>query len=127
LSGERLRFLAVVALLSLSLSGCNSADGPREIVIVARGMTFTLSSDPDTPNPVIRVRPGERITLTLRNDAPGLMHDFQIPAWKVKTDQIRSGVATTVSFNVPNEVGRYEYRCGPHSTMMRGFIEVTTS
>jgi hypothetical protein len=126
LSGELLRRFAVVALLSC-LAGCTGVDGPREIVLVARGMTFTLPSDPDTPNPVIRVRPGEHITLTLRNEAPGLMHDFQIPAWAVKSNQIRGGESTSVSFGVPSEVGRYEYTCGPHSTMMQGFIEVTAS
>jgi len=90
-------------------------------------MTFVLASDPDTPNPVIRVRPGEQIRLTLRNEAPGLMHDFRIPSWDVKTEQIRGGESTTVSFTVPSEVGRYEYSCGPHSTMMQGFIEVTAN
>jgi heme/copper-type cytochrome/quinol oxidase subunit 2 len=125
LSGELLRLFVVIALLSLSLAACSAPEGPREIAIVARGMTFMLPSDPDTPNPVIRVRPGEHITLTLLNDAPGLMHDFRIPAWHVKTDQIRGGESTTVSFAVPSEVGRYEYTCGPHSTMMQGFIEVT--
>lgn len=90
-------------------------------------MTFTLPSDPETANPVIRVRAGERIELTLRNDAPGLMHDFQIPSWNVRTEQIRGGESAAVSFTVPSEVGRYEYNCGPHATMMKGFIEVTVS
>lgn len=90
-------------------------------------MTFVLPSDPATANPVIRVRPGERIDLTFRNEAPGLMHDLRIPSWNVKTQQIRSGESTTVSITVPSEVGRYEYNCGPHATMMRGFFEVTAN
>lgn len=127
MSGELIRLSVVAAVLSLGLAGCSSPEGPREILIVARGMTFTLAGDADMPNPVIRVRPGERITLTLENDAPGLMHDFRIPAWGVKTDQIRGGESSTVSFIVPSEVGRYEYTCGPHSTMMKGFIEVSAN
>jgi plastocyanin len=108
---------------SLLVTGCG-AGGPREVVIVARGMTFTLPSAPDTANPVIRLRPGETVLLTLRNEAPGLMHDFEIPSWKVKSDQIRSGQSTTLTVTVPTQEGRYQYICGPHSTMMRGFVEV---
>jgi plastocyanin len=111
--------------VSLAATSCTGS-GSREIVIAARGMTFVLPSDPDAPNPVIRVRPGERIDLTLRNEAPGLMHDFRIPSWNVSTSQIRSGESTTVSFIVPGEVGRYGYNCGPHASMMHGFIEVST-
>jgi plastocyanin len=113
-------------LASLVASSCTGS-GARVIVVAARGMTFVLPGDPDTPNPVIRVRPGERIELTLRNEAPGLMHDFHIPSWKVSTSQIRGGESTTVSFIVPGEVGRYEYNCGPHASMMQGFIEVSAN
>ena len=113
----------LVALL-LTLSGC-APSGPREIVVVARGMTFTLPSEPDTPNPVIRVKPGEQITITLRNEAPGLIHEFRIPSWNVKSDQIRGGASTSVAVTVPSNQGRYEYLCGPHSEMMHGFVEVT--
>jgi heme/copper-type cytochrome/quinol oxidase subunit 2 len=112
----------VTGLLLLAL-GC-SPEGRREVLVVARGMTFTLPSDPDTANPVIRVRSGERLRLTLRNEAPGLMHSFEIPAWDVKTDQIRGGTSTSVTLTVPGKQGRYEYICAPHANLMRGFVEV---
>jgi plastocyanin len=108
----------------LLLAGCRS-NGPREVTLVARGMTFTLTSDEDTANPVIRVRPGERVRVTLRNEAPGLMHDFRIPSWNVQSAQIRGGDSTTVTFTAPSAQGRYEYKCGPHSALMHGFIEVS--
>jgi plastocyanin len=108
----------------LLLGASCSPGAPREVLVVARGMTFTLPSDPDTVNPVIRVRPGERLRLTLRNEAPGLMHNFEIPAWDVKTDQIRGGSSTSVTLTVPGEQGRYQYICAPHANLMRGFIEV---
>jgi heme/copper-type cytochrome/quinol oxidase subunit 2 len=104
-------------------AGC-STDPPREVLVVARGMTFTLPSDPDTVNPVIRVRSGERLRLTLRNEAPGLMHNFEIPAWDVKTDQIRGGSSTSVTLTVPANQGRYKYICAPHANLMHGFVEV---
>ena len=114
---------ALIALVLFS-AGCNSSDDPREVIIVARGMTFTLPSDPDTANPVIHLRPGEVVTITLRNEAPGLMHDFRIPSWDVKTEQTRGGESSSVAVTVPPQQGRYEYICGPHSEMMRGFVEV---
>jgi heme/copper-type cytochrome/quinol oxidase subunit 2 len=113
----------VVASLLLG-AGCSPVGGPRDVLLVARGMTFMLPSDPDAVNPVIRVRAGERLRVTLRNDAPGLMHNFEIPAWEVKTDQIRGGSSTSVTLTVPAQQGRYQYICAPHANLMRGFVEV---
>ena len=121
------RAAAVLFFLSfLSVAGCTN-ETPREVVLVARGMTFILPSDPATPNPVIPLRAGERVTITLRNEAPGLVHNFEIPAWNVTTELIRAGETTTVTFDVPGPPGRVEYTCRPHSELMRGFIEVTPS
>ena len=111
-------------IASVWLFGGCSPESPRELLLVARGMTFTLPSDPDTANPVIRIRPGERVRLTFRNDAPGLMHNFEIPAWNIKTDQIRGGASTSVTFTVPSQQGRHQYICAPHANMMHGFVEV---
>jgi plastocyanin len=98
---------------------------PREITLVARGMAFYLENDPDTPNPTIQLRPGETIRVVLRNEEPGMMHDFDIPAlggaglsllgWQ------ESGQMT---INVPDKPGTYEYICTPHRLMMRGFLRV---
>ena len=109
--------------MAVASVGCNDT-GPRDVVIVAKGMTFTLPSDPATVNPPLRMYPGEVLRVTLRNDAPGLIHDFQIPAWKVKTDQIRGGQSTSVLVTVPAVEGRVKYLCGPHASMMHGVIEV---
>jgi plastocyanin len=122
-----LRPILVAGLLALGTVSCAGGSGARDIVLVARGMTFVLENAADTPNPVIRVEPGERIRLTLRNEAPGLVHDFSIPAWDVESEQVRHGQSTTVVFTAPSGEGRYEYHCTPHSTMMRGFVEVTTN
>ena len=54
-------------------------------------MTFVLADEPDVPEPGHRVRAGERVRLVLKNEAPGLLHDFQIPAWGVQVTQIRAG------------------------------------
>ena len=105
-------------------AGCG-VEGPREILVVAKGMTFILPSDPDTANPVIRLRRGEHVSLVLRNEAPGLLHNIEIPAWTVKSDRIRAGEETSVTFEVPSQQGPTEYRCAPHSEMMHGFVEVS--
>jgi plastocyanin len=121
---RRVRTVAVLLWLA-ALAGCARFDpAPREIVLVARGMTFVLASDPEAPNPVIPLRAGEHVRLVLRNEAPGLLHDFQIPAWKVRVDQIRAGQTSEVTFTVPSAAGRYQYLCRPHSEMMKGFVEV---
>lgn len=116
---------AFVLSVLLVVSGCSAANRPRDVQIVARGMTFILASDPETANPVIRLRPSERVRIMLRNEAPGLIHDFEIPDWKVKSDQIRAGETTSVTFTVPASAGRYRYICGPHARLMRGFVEVS--
>lgn len=119
-----MRALAVLpVVVVLGAVACSPA-GRREVLLVARGMTFTLAAEPETPNPVIHLRSGDRVELTLRNEAPGLMHDFRIPAWRVQSEQIRVGDSTIVRFTVPDEAGRYEYICGPHASLMRGVIEV---
>ena len=89
-------------------------------------MTFTSPDEPDMPNPLLRLRAGERVRLTLRNDAPGLMHNFEIPKWGIKTEQIRGGRSTTVTFTVPDTQVPAEYFCRPHASMMHGVIEVAT-
>ena len=110
--------------ISLAAIGCGSGSS-REIVLVARGMSFVLPERPDEPNPLLSLRAGERVRLVLRNEAPGLLHDIRIPAWNVQVDQIRAGETADVTFTVPGEVGRTEYRCQPHGELMKGMVEVT--
>ena len=88
-------------------------------------MTFVLEESPGNPNPALAFRAGERIRLVLKNDAPGLLHDVEIPAFRVALDQIRAGQSADVVFTVPDRPGRYEYRCRPHAELMHGVVEVT--
>ena len=88
-------------------------------------MTFVLADEPEVPNPVITMRAGERVRLVLRNEAPGLLHDFRIPAWGVQVAQIRAGETADVTFIAPTQTGSYEYLCRPHGELMKGVVEVT--
>ena len=112
-----------VALL-LALISCGGAGPGRELTLVARGMTFVLEDAPNQPNPIIPLRVGERVRLVLKNEAPGLLHDVEIPALNIRLDQLRAGESTHRTFTVPDLPGRHEYRCRPHSEMMHGIVEV---
>ena len=79
----------------------------------------------DAANPMLRVKPGERIRLVLRNDDAGLTHDFTIKSWSVATKTLAGkGAGTAVVFRVPEERGTVVYQCTPHSQMMRGTVQV---
>jgi plastocyanin len=114
-----------MAIAGLVVAGCTSHPGPtRDIVLVARGMTFVLEDAPDVPNPEIQLRAGERVRLVLKNEAPGLLHDIVIPELGVEIPQMRAGESRELIFTVPAAAGRHEYRCRPHAEMMRGFVYV---
>jgi plastocyanin len=118
------RLLCTVAIAA-ALNACTLQRQPtREIVLVARGMTFSVEEHADVSNPVIRLRAGERVRLVLENQAPGLLHDFAIPAWGVEIAQMRAGERGDVTFDVPDTPGRVEYLCRPHAGMMTGYVEV---
>jgi plastocyanin len=122
--GRRAFILALLA--GAACTACATrADRARDVVIVARGMTFVTPENPGTANPLLTFRAGERIRLVLRNEAPGLLHDFAIPAWNVEIGEIQAGESRDVVFTVPDAPGRFEYRCRPHSAMMNGPVDVT--
>jgi plastocyanin len=105
------------------LSGC-AQERARVVSLVATGMSFALAGEPETANPALTFRPGERVRLTLKNDAPGLRHDVAIPAWNVATEPIGFGETAQVTFTVPATDGPVDYYCRPHATMMRGLVTV---
>ena len=111
-------------LFALIVSCACRPEPPREIVLLARGMTFVLPTAPQDPNPILHFRAGERIRVVLKNEAPGLLHDFEIPEWNVKLDQLRAGESGEVVFMVPASPGRHRYRCRPHAELMHGAVEV---
>jgi plastocyanin len=86
-------------------------------------MTFYLEGE-DKPNPALKFRAGEEVRLVLRNDDPGMNHDFAVPSWNVGTSLLEGKGETTAVFRVPDAPGRQIYTCTPHSQMMRGTIDV---
>lgn len=113
--------LALVALLPL-VAGPRAA--PREILLVARDMTFYVDGGPDA-NPTIRVAAGEAVRFVLRNEDPGVTHNFAIKAWNVSIGPLKGEEQKAVVVRAPNHPGRDEYVCMPHAKMMKGVLEVT--
>ena len=112
--------IGAVALLPLV---AEPAPEVREIVLVSRNMKFYLEGE-STPNPTIRVEPGEQVRFVLRNADPGFVHWFAIDAWGVKVGPLTANETGSIVTRVPDESGRLEYSCTPHPRMMRGTVQV---
>jgi plastocyanin len=113
--------VAVAALIPLI---ANPRPATREIVLVARDMTFYLEGS-DVPNPTLVVRAGEEVRVTVRNEERGVVHAFGVTSLAASLDRIQPGSTERLSFRAPDEAGRYEYVCAPHAQMMRGVLLVT--
>jgi plastocyanin len=118
-----LPFVAAGALIALAAIALSARGAPREIRIVARDMAFYLDGRPE-PNPTLRLRAGETVRLTLRNEDAGMRHDFAIPGWNAATTRVESGEQAVVTFRAPDAAGSEPYTCRPHAKIMRGTIVV---
>jgi plastocyanin len=121
-----IKLIAVVVAVVVvgALAAAVSRTPSREVVLVARGMAFYLESDPSQANPTLTFRAGERVRVVLRNEERGFTHDFAVPAIDAATDLINWNEDSSVTFDVPDRPGAYEYVCEPHAMMMRGQIIV---
>lgn len=118
-------FVAVVGLLPVMTLPLGESARPREVTLIARDMAFYLASEPETANPVIEARAGERLRVVLRNRDRGMTHDFSVPAVEAATGTLSWNEEEQVTFEVPHEPGTYEYVCRPHLLMMKGTLRVT--
>jgi hypothetical protein len=109
--------------LTAERAGGSGNGEPREIVLVAQDMAFFLPGDP-TPNPVLRLKRGEHVALTLKNEDAGIAHDFSIPAWGMATRRLDGMGSDRVVFRVPDKAGTAGYVCNPHPAIMFGDITV---
>ena len=117
--------LAMGGLVALLPLGARSLE-PREVVIVARQMSFYVG-DGATANPTIQMTPGERIRITLIGADPGFDHDFVVTAWGVKTPVLHGKGRASIVVQAPDKPEKATYVCSIHASMMNGTIEVVAS
>jgi plastocyanin len=117
----------VATLLPMRASSSGTpatAAGPRRIKLVVRDMAFYVDGTTE-PNPTLAFKAGELVELHLRNDEPGMRHDFAVKAWDVATRLLEDrGEEDTITFRVPEIRGTTAYICTPHAKMMSGTLRI---
>ena len=128
---KRIGLLSVLMIVVVSATGvvlASMAQGAvsREITIVAKNMVFSVPSleTSGEVNPTITVKRGQRVTITLRNDDAGMLHDLVIEGLDVRLEVVSCGETTRLTFTVPREPGEYVYLCSFHPRRMRGVFIV---
>lgn len=115
----------IVALaMAMAAIGSTAKDRVREVSLVARDMAFYADGG-STANPVLHARPGERLRITVINNAPGMVHDLIIDAVDTATPLLTAGQVASIEFTAPAKTGDYAYRCRPHALMMKGVLTVS--
>jgi plastocyanin len=102
----------------------DTREAVREVRITARDMTFVVQ-DIAGPNPTLALTAGEQVKVTIRNEDKGMLHDFAIPEWGVRTGSVEWGTERSITFRVPAAASALTYVCTPHSMMMSGRITVS--
>jgi plastocyanin len=121
-----LRLLVVIGVLGIAavlglgtwlLAGQRAAAPLREVRLVAQDGRF------DTP--VLEVRSGERVRLTIVNqERDAISHDFAIAALGVRSPLIEPGREVTITFTA-KQPGSYVFGCTVHPRLMDGKLSVS--
>jgi plastocyanin len=116
--------VAALAATLLPMLASNGREGVRELRIVTRDMSFYVEGQAEA-NPTITFKAGERVKLVLRNEDPGMKHDFAVAAWSVGTKLLdERGEEDAITFQVPASRGTATYHCTPHAKMMSGTLRI---
>ena len=128
---KRIRLLIALTIVVVSATGvvfASMAQGAvsREITIVAKNMVFSVQSSETSgqANPTITVKRGQKVTITLRNDDAGMLHDLVIEGLDISLETVSCGETTRLTFTAPREAGEYVYLCSFHPRRMRGVFIV---
>ncbi|MCH8822220.1 MAG: cupredoxin domain-containing protein [Planctomycetes bacterium] len=118
--------IVVVSATGVVLASMSQGVVSREITMVARNMVFSVQSSESSgaANPTITVKRGQKVTIILRNDDAGMLHDLVIEGLDVSLESVSCGEATRLTFTAPSEPGEYVYLCSFHPRRMRGVFIV---
>lgn len=109
--------IAVTQFAGPSASRGGTAQTVREIRLEARDLAF------NGDNPVLRLQPGERVRLVVRNSDTGILHSISLPGIDPEVRHIKWGEELSFELTVP-ESGAFEYVCPQHLPKMKGRIEI---
>ncbi len=117
--------LAVLAFGATAFNAKSAQERePVQILLVTKDNAFCLLDRPSQANPTLRLKKGQPVQLTLRNEEPGkILHCFTISEWNVKTHgNLSTGQSQVLAFT-PTSRGKFAYACLMHP-MMAGTIIV---
>lgn len=116
LAGAAATLLALALGIWLALPQ-QSATPVHEVSLVAQNGRFD--------RPVIEVRAGERVRLTIANRESGAVsHDFAIAALGVKSPVVEPGQEVSITFTA-KQPGSYVFGCTIHPRLMDGKLIVS--
>ncbi len=129
---KNLGLISVILLISIAgafalfVSLLQAKELPREVVIVAEDMSFTVSTQnlEGIKNPTLNFIRGEKISILFRNNDPGIRHDLIIEGLGIKTSVLSYGEFERIVLTVPDNVGTKSYYCTFHKLMMKGLIVI---
>ncbi len=118
--------VSIAGALALFVSLLQAKELPREVVIVAEDMSFTVSAQnlEGIKNPTLNFIRGEKISILFRNNDPGIRHDLIIEGLGIKTSILSYGESERIILRVPDNVGTRSYYCTFHKLMLIGLIVI---
>ena len=92
--------------MTMAAIGSMAKGRVREVSLVARDMAFYADGG-STANPVLHARPGERLRITVINNAPGMVHDLDHRRRPNRDALLTAGQVASIEFTAPAEPGDY--------------------
>ena len=118
--------VTMAGALALFVSLLQAKEIPREVIIVAKDMSFTVYAQDleGKKNPTLNFKVGEKISILFRNNDPGIRHDLSIDGLGIKTSVLSYGESERFTLTVPDLQGTTIYYCTFHKLMMNGLIVI---
>ncbi|MEE9230571.1 MAG: hypothetical protein V3U86_07675 [Acidobacteriota bacterium] len=118
--------VVLLAIIGVLVGRPQSEEPAREIVLIAKEMSFIVQSglESEERNPTLRLEPGESIKIVFHNQDPGIYHDLRIESLGIQTGPLAYGESEQFIFQVPKQTGDDQYACSIHGLVMNGRIVI---